>query len=76
MTRAIIIGSGMSGLTTAAYLAKEGCAVQIYEQSATVGGVTQTIKRDGFSWDMGPLVVEGLATKPAGRARPFPDRGL
>jgi len=68
MTKAVVIGAGLSGLTCAAYLAKNGCSVEVYEQSETVGGVTRTISRDGFSWDIGPLVVEALAPKEAGRA--------
>jgi phytoene dehydrogenase-like protein len=62
-----IIGSGMSGLTASAYLAKAGHAVTIYEQFPTPGGVTATIRQDGFGWDIGPLLVDGFA--PGDRAR-------
>ena len=58
MTRAIIVGSGMAGLTAAAYLARHGCEVEIFEQADEIGGVTWTLHRDGFSWDLGPLMVE------------------
>jgi prolycopene isomerase len=60
MSKAIVVGSGLAGLTTAAYLAKAGCAVTVYEQGEAIGGVTRTISRDGFSWDVGPLGIEGL----------------
>jgi phytoene dehydrogenase-like protein len=66
MTKAIVIGAGMAGLTCAAYLAKDGCSVEVYEQSEVVGGVTRTISKGGFSWDIGPLVIEGLAPNEAG----------
>ena len=56
--KAIIIGSGMSGLTAAAYLAKAGHEVTVYEQYGHIGGVTATIKSEGFSWDIGPLLLE------------------
>ncbi len=67
MTKAVVIGAGLAGLTCAAYLAKEGCSVEVYEQSEVVGGVTRTISEGGFSWDIGPLVVEAFAPKEGGR---------
>jgi len=60
MTRAIIIGSGMAGLTTAAYLAQDGCQVDLFEQADHLGGVTATLRRDGFAWDLGPMALEGF----------------
>jgi phytoene desaturase len=62
-----IIGSGMSGLTAGAYLAKSGHDVTIYEQFPTIGGVTATLKQDGFSWDIGPLLLDGFAPGDKGR---------
>ena len=49
----IIIGSGMSGLTTAAILAKEGQKVLVLERHYTPGGFTHIFKRKGFEWDVG-----------------------
>ena len=63
----IIIGSGMSGLTAGAYLAKSGHNVTIYEQFNAPGGVTATIRQDGFGWDIGPLLLEGFAPGDKGR---------
>jgi phytoene dehydrogenase-like protein len=63
----IIIGSGMSGLTAGAYLAKSGHHVSIYEQFASPGGVTATVRQDGFGWDIGPLILEGFAPGDKGR---------
>ena len=63
----VIIGSGMSGLTAGAYLGKAGHAVTIYEQFPTHGGVTATIRQDGFGWDIGPLLMEGFAPGDKGR---------
>ncbi|MEX1307561.1 MAG: NAD(P)/FAD-dependent oxidoreductase [Eubacteriales bacterium] len=56
--KAIVIGSGMSGLTAAAYLIKAGHEVTVYEQDNHLGGVTATIEQKGFRWDMGPLLLE------------------
>jgi phytoene dehydrogenase-like protein len=63
----IIIGSGMSGLTAGAYLAKAGHSVTIFEQFPTPGGVTATVRQDGFGWDIGPLLLEGFAPGDKGR---------
>jgi phytoene dehydrogenase-like protein len=58
--KVLIIGSGMSGLTSGAYLAKAGHQVTIYEQHPEIGGVTATVQKQGFSWDIGPLLLEGF----------------
>ncbi len=58
----IIIGSGLSGLAAAAYLAHEGYEVVIYEQYSEIGGVTATIHKEGYSWDIGPLLIGGLGS--------------
>jgi all-trans-retinol 13,14-reductase len=65
--KAIIIGSGMSGLTAGAYLAKARYRVTIFEQFPTPGGVTATISQDGFGWDIGPLLLEGFAAGDKGQ---------
>ncbi len=61
MTRAVVVGSGMSGLTAAAYLARDGCEVDVFEQADRIGGVTATLHKEEFAWDLGPLMVEGFA---------------
>ena len=50
---AIIIGSGMGSLTSAAILAKEGQKVLVLERHYTAGGFTHIFKRKGFEWDVG-----------------------
>ncbi len=62
-----IIGSGMAGLTAGAYLVKSGHEVTIFEQFPTIGGVTATLRQDGFSWDIGPLLLDGFAPGDKGR---------
>jgi len=63
----VIIGSGMSGLTAGAYLAKSGHTITIFEQFNAPGGVTATVRQDGFGWDLGPLLLEGFAPGDKGR---------
>jgi|TARA_B110000495_G_scaffold149655_1_gene132529 all-trans-retinol 13,14-reductase len=50
---AIIIGSGMSGLTTAVLLAQHGKKVLVLEKHFKVGGFTHTFKRKKYEWDVG-----------------------
>ena len=50
---AIIIGSGIGGLTAAALLAKLGKRVCVLEQHYTAGGYTHSYEREGYEWDVG-----------------------
>ncbi len=59
--KAVIIGSGISGLTTGAYLAQAGYDIEIVEQYGDIGGVTGGIQKDGYYWDLGQLIIEGFA---------------
>ena len=50
---AIVIGSGMGGLTTAALLSDLGRKVCVLEQHYTAGGFTHSYERKGYEWDVG-----------------------
>ncbi len=50
---AIVIGSGMGGLTTAALLSDLGYKVCVLEQHYTAGGYTHSYEREGYEWDVG-----------------------
>jgi phytoene desaturase len=49
-----IIGSGFSALAAACYLAKDGNKVTIFEKNSTIGGRARQLKKDGFTFDIGP----------------------
>jgi all-trans-retinol 13,14-reductase len=49
----IVIGSGMGGMTTTTALSRMGHRVLLLERAQTIGGLTHTFSRDGFSWDVG-----------------------
>lgn len=51
---AIVIGSGMGGLTAARLLARHGGKrVAVLERHYTAGGFTHAFHRPGFEWDVG-----------------------
>ena len=50
---AIVIGSGMGGMITAAALSRLGHKVLLLEQYSTLGGQTHSFSRNGFTWDAG-----------------------
>lgn len=49
-----IIGSGFSSLSAACYLAKEGYKVTIFEKNNTIGGRARQLKKQGYTFDIGP----------------------
>lgn len=54
---AIVIGSGMGGMTTAAMLARAGRRVLVLEQHYVPGGFTHAFKRKKYHWDVGVHAV-------------------
>ena len=50
---AVVIGSGMGGLTAAALLSKAGKRVIVLEQHDQAGGCTHTFENKGFEFDVG-----------------------
>jgi len=49
-----IIGSGFSSLAASCYLAKAGYKVTIFEKNNTIGGRARQLKKNGFTFDIGP----------------------
>lgn len=52
--RVSIIGSGFASLAASCYLAKEGYRVTVFEKNDRIGGRARQLKKDGFTFDMGP----------------------
>jgi protoporphyrinogen oxidase len=49
----VIIGAGPAGLTAAYMLTKEGVASTVLEADSVVGGISRTVERDGWRFDIG-----------------------
>jgi len=60
---ALIIGSGIGGLTTAALLAELGWKVAVLEQHYTAGGATHSYERAGYDWDVGVHYIGDMGAR-------------
>jgi protoporphyrinogen/coproporphyrinogen III oxidase len=54
MKRVAIIGGGLSGVAAAYQLARERTAFTLFEASARLGGIVETVRQDGFVIECGP----------------------
>ena len=57
----IVIGGGLSGLTSAAFLSKGGAKVLVCEQAPQVGGLFNSFWRSGYLFDGGIKAIENSA---------------
>ena len=56
----IIIGGGLGGLFTGAFLAKDGYLVTVIEKNKTIGGGLQTFERYGHVFETGMHILGGF----------------
>ncbi len=52
--KVVVIGAGLSGLSAASFMAREGWEVTVLEKQAGPGGRVRQLKERGFVFDMGP----------------------
>jgi oxygen-dependent protoporphyrinogen oxidase len=57
-----IIGAGITGLTAGFYLERQRVPVTVYEAGSHVGGVIQSLQKDGYFAEFGPNTI--LETSP------------
>ena len=60
----VVIGAGIGGLSAAALLTYYGYEVLVLESHYLPGGCAHTFERDGFFFDAGPSLWNGMNTKP------------
>ncbi|MBT6179967.1 MAG: NAD(P)/FAD-dependent oxidoreductase [Deltaproteobacteria bacterium] len=71
---AIVIGSGIGGLTTAALMATHADKrVLVLERHYTAGGFTHTFRRKGYEWDVGVHYIGEVHDERAEVRRVFDD---
>ncbi|MDP1711908.1 MAG: FAD-dependent oxidoreductase [Candidatus Nanopelagicaceae bacterium] len=57
MSRIVVIGAGIGGMSAAARLARFGHNVTVFEGSEQVGGKCRTEWIDGYAFDTGPTLL-------------------
>jgi oxygen-dependent protoporphyrinogen oxidase len=57
MSRTVVVGGGMAGLTAALARVRAGVETVLLERSAEPGGVVRTIRRGGYLLEAGPNTV-------------------
>ncbi|MDL1878574.1 FAD-dependent oxidoreductase, partial [Cytophagia bacterium CHB2] len=57
MNKIIVIGSGFGGLAAAIRLQARGFDVTLLEKNARVGGHAYQLKKNGYTFDMGPSLI-------------------
>jgi phytoene dehydrogenase-like protein len=53
-TDVVVVGGGVAGLSAAAYLARAGRQVTVFEKGREPGGRARTRERDGYYFNLGP----------------------
>jgi oxygen-dependent protoporphyrinogen oxidase len=66
LSRILVVGGGIAGLTAAYDLGRRGADVLLLEENERLGGLISTVAREGFLMDGGPDAF--LRTKPHARA--------
>jgi phytoene desaturase len=55
--KAVIIGAGVGGIATAAFLAQQGFAVEVFEKNAGPGGRCGQMIQEGHRFDLGATIL-------------------
>jgi protoporphyrinogen/coproporphyrinogen III oxidase len=58
LMRVAIIGAGISGLSLAYYLQRQGIAYDLFEAGNEVGGNMRTLRKNGYTLELGPNTLQ------------------
>ena len=74
--KAIVVGAGIGGLATALRLANANHSVDVYEQSASLGGKLNVFNQNGYRFDAGPslFTLPHLVEELVALSKAHPDR--
>ncbi|MCW1886009.1 NAD(P)/FAD-dependent oxidoreductase [Luteolibacter flavescens] len=53
----IVIGAGLGGISAAISLSQQGYRVSIFEKNGQIGGKLNVLRRDGYTFDLGPSIL-------------------
>lgn len=57
MSRIVIVGAGLAGLSAACHLSRTGHQVSVVESRSQVGGLAGEHRESGYTFDLGPTVL-------------------
>ena len=63
MKHAVVVGSGLAGLSAGYRLRERGWQVTVFESMERVGGRVLSESEDGFVFDVGPVIVTDKYTE-------------
>ncbi len=61
-TQVAVVGAGISGLACAYRLQQLGLGVIVFESNSAVGGMIESVEKDGFLFEAGPQSFQGTPT--------------
>lgn len=71
-TDILIIGAGLTGLTTGFWLTRAGKDIHILEKADRVGGQIHTFRENDFIYESGPIQVSSPTPKSPNFSKPSP----
>ncbi len=55
--KTVILGAGLSGLSTAYFMQKDEGDITVLEKENDIGGLCRSIRKDGYIYDIGPHIL-------------------
>ena len=55
--KVVVIGAGLGGLSAAISLRQRGYEVAVYEKNGQIGGKLNLLRKQGYTFDLGPSIL-------------------